>query len=280
MDITIWQLPKDEDEAIKFFQDKELIHRQRLCSNNHNMVFCYKDKTISPKWKCHKVSCTETKGMRTQTWFFGSRIPFLTASRFIYFWCLDLTSIEFCELQLEMNHNTVVDWNSYMRTICANALMSRVNVKIGGCDKTIQINMCMIKLERTKHSSQRLVLGGMCQETKECFAVAVPDCSAKTFLGAIEENVNDGSTISSDFWKGYATGELEDADYENYKAKHGFIFVENGSEDQSWRTKRRRINGQHYLLSNWMEFMWRCIHPKTERFSAILRDIHNFMPPT
>lgn len=172
MDFTFWQLPKDEVEAIKFFQDKEIIHRERLCSRNHNMLFYYdKYKTVSPKWKCFKESCRETKGLRTQTWFFGSRIPLLTASRFIYCWCLELTSIQFCELQLEMNHNTVVDWNNYMREICANALMARDNVKIGGPGKTIELNVCRFKAK--KSSSHQPVIGGMCHETKESFAAAV-----------------------------------------------------------------------------------------------------------
>lgn len=100
-------------------------------------------------------------------------------------------------------------------------------------------------------------------------------------MAAIEEYVNDGSTISSEFWEGYSTDELKDADYVHYRAKHDFRFVDldSVSGEKLWR-KRKHSNGNRYLESNWMEFMWLCLHPKPGRFSAILSAIHNFIPPS
>ncbi|XP_059168853.1 male abnormal protein mab-31-like [Physella acuta] len=290
MDFTIWQLPVDEEAAIKFFQDKGIIHKERLCTNNHQMKLSLNTTgTKAPSWRCRK--CRQKKGLRTNTWFDGSRIPFLTAVRFIYLWCQELTSVDFCELQLQMNHNSTVDWNKYMREICANALISRPKVKIGGSSKVVEIDEIIFPQGKNveRDLMPQNVFGGLCRETKECFLIVIPDCSVKTLMAAIVENVADESTISSDCWKAYETIELRDAGYEHFINNHKYNFVDPDSRchsqtvDELWgsakqRNKRQRGTARNQLGSYFVEFMWRSLYPKTEQFSAILKDIFNFMP--
>ena len=51
---------------------------------------------------------------------------------FIYYWC-----IEFCKHELGINKNTVVDWNNYMREVCAAEILTNP-VVIGGPNTTLE----------------------------------------------------------------------------------------------------------------------------------------------
>ncbi|KFM57743.1 hypothetical protein X975_01363, partial [Stegodyphus mimosarum] len=85
MNYTIWQLPNDEEAAIRFFQDKGIIHSNRLCSQNHPMKLTF-DSNEARIRRCYVRSCCEKKGLRTKTWFEGFHLSFLNAIRFIYLW--------------------------------------------------------------------------------------------------------------------------------------------------------------------------------------------------
>ena len=68
-------------------------------------------------WKCNLRRCDQQVGLRKDNWFEGCRIPFCSALRFIYCWCEELTSVKFCEKQLDLSVKTVIDWNNYMREL-------------------------------------------------------------------------------------------------------------------------------------------------------------------
>jgi len=83
--------------------------------------------------------------MRVGNWFVGSRISFVCVLRFIYCWAEEMTSLKWCQTQLNMCYDTTVDWNNYMREICVLSLKSR-NVKIGGPEKIVEIYESFYKM--------------------------------------------------------------------------------------------------------------------------------------
>ena len=46
--------------------------------------------------------------------FADSRIPFITAVRFIYCWVYELTNVAWCERELGIFKKTVIDWKNYL----------------------------------------------------------------------------------------------------------------------------------------------------------------------
>ncbi|GFQ91557.1 uncharacterized protein TNCT_402411 [Trichonephila clavata] len=82
-------------------------------------------------WKCNVEECNQHLGVRTGNWFEGSRISFVTAVRFIYCCCKELTSIKFCAEELGIADKTVIDWNNYMREICALEMDGKKRKQVG-----------------------------------------------------------------------------------------------------------------------------------------------------
>ena len=72
-----WDLPRTEEEAIRFFQDKGVLPKTKQCLNGHNMTLYSFEK--NPFWKCTTRPCLKKVGLRVDTWFANSKIPFVTA---------------------------------------------------------------------------------------------------------------------------------------------------------------------------------------------------------
>lgn len=54
-----------------------------------------------------------------------SRISFMTPMRFIYCWSNEMTSIKWCEQELNLRVNTVIDWNNQLREVSAMAVENK-----------------------------------------------------------------------------------------------------------------------------------------------------------
>ena len=95
-----------------FFQNCGLLHAERFChcgSQMRQSMVSDHGKQL-PVWRCPTKNCKATKGLRPDTWFFASRLPFHTILKFIYWWSTEQTSIEFCSREIGMDHSTTVDW--------------------------------------------------------------------------------------------------------------------------------------------------------------------------
>ena len=79
------------------------------------------------------------KGFRVGTWLEGSKLTYRKIILFIYCWSRDLTTIKFSDHELDIGKNSVIDFNNYMREVCAADLLARP-MSIGGPNTTVEID--------------------------------------------------------------------------------------------------------------------------------------------
>ena len=139
--MKIFDLPSTEEDAIAFLQEKGVLPTERFCKKGHPMKLSIGSRV---DWRCNKSGCRNKIGIRVGTWFVDTRLPFVTAVRFFYCWAQELTSIKWCNEQMDMADKTTIDWNNYMREAAAASLFSRRgNQKIGGEGLVVEIDESM-----------------------------------------------------------------------------------------------------------------------------------------
>ena len=288
--MNIFDLPRTEEESIIFLQNKGILPKERVCPNGHHAKLYFGNRIF---WKCTVKSCLKRVNIRTGTWFTDTRLPFVTGVRFFYSWAFELTSIQWCERELQIAKHTAVDWNLYMRSACVEALELREKKKIGGDGLIVEIDESLFT--KRKNNAGRIlppqwIFGGLCRETNNCFLIQVPDRRATTLINAIKDNIAEGSIIFSDSWRGYKSDELEQAGFEHFKVNHRFHFVDphNGAHTQNvermwgsakWRNKKQRGTARQHMESYLAEFMWRQTIRNKDPFDSILDLIKTYSPP-
>lgn len=282
---------REKEDAIGFLQDHGLLHRERYCSNGHQMVLKISER--EDRWRCNIRGCREQRQLKSGTWLQGSHLDYKTVILFIYAWSREYTSIQFCKHELSIkNDHTVVDWNMYLREVCAQSLLANP-IRIRGPNRTVEIDESLMvrrKFNRGRYREQQWVFGGICRETKECFLYAVPDRSEATLSSVILDTILPGSTIVSDMWRAYnGIVNLPHQNYSHLQVNHteNFVNPETGActntVESMWnaaKMKNKRRWGVHRSMvdSYLCEYMWRKRNDRSDLFDRIMLDIALYNP--
>lgn len=283
----------DKRSSIAFLQQHGILHNQRMCSNNHVMTLSLTD--THDRWRCSRRECREDIPVRMNTWLQGSKLSFRQVILFVYCWTKELTTIKFCENELEMSKLAVIDWNMYLREVCADTLL-RNPVAIGGPNTNVEIDESLFT-RRKNHMGrvlpQQWVFGGICRETGQGFMYAVPDRSAATLMPIIMQSILPGTNIISDQWQAYngiATAVGMGYTHETVNHSVNFVDPHTGANTQrierTWKSakeRNKRHNGTHrQMIDSYLcEYMWRqrVKVANVDAFQTILHDISLFWPP-
>jgi transposase-like protein len=284
----------DKITSLLFLQQRGVLHNPRVCSNGHPMTLQLTNS--HDRWRCKRRQCREDLQLRSDTWLLGSKLSYRKVVLFIYCWTYEMTSVEFCDRELLIGKNATIDWNNYLREVCAGALLHRPNqMFVGGVGLHVEIDESLFSKRKNNVGrviNQQWVFGGICRETRECFLVAVPDRTANTLMNVIQTRIRPGTIILSDMWAAYAGIQQlgPQFQFQHLIVNHTVNFVNpaNGAHTQNienmwYRAKKRnkRQHGTHrQMLDGYLcEFMWRQSLNGRNPFDAIIADIVTYFAP-
>ncbi|KII64825.1 hypothetical protein RF11_03329 [Thelohanellus kitauei] len=211
----------------------------------------------------------------------------------------DYESIKYeCHLRDDstfLSSRTISDWLTFIREVCIHAVLKISDGKIGGPGLTVEVDEA--KFGRRKFNVGRVidgkwVVGGICRETKDVFLVPCHD-NKRNGLALVEittQNVNPGSLIITDCWKGYEG--LTQEGWDHLTVNHSYNFVDPFTEAHTqnienlwWQVKRSlpdtytRKDGS--LLYHFGEFLWRkkIITEPSQAFLVLLKHAAGLYPP-
>ena len=112
-----------------------------------------------------------------------------------YWWCQDLDQAQI-KHELGLAESTGVDWDSFCRDVCEITLLEN-SERLGGEGKTVQIDESKFG-KRKYHSGRPMVFGGIKQDSRKCFLVAVEKRDEGTLLPIIQKWIAPGTIIVSE----------------------------------------------------------------------------------
>ena len=275
---------QDKENVMKWLMTERLLAKDLMCSvceDQMKLVRC-NDRSDEFKWeyrrqinnKRHKVE----NSIRSGSWFAKSNMTLEEILQFTYWWCQDLDQTQIRH-ELALNTNTGVDWDSFCSEVREIELFEN-SVKIGGEGKVVQIDESKFgkrKYRRGHHVEGQWVFGGIENDSRKCFLIAVEKRDEATLLPIIEKWIEPGTVIISDCWKAYCN--LEKYGYRHFTVNHSKEFVNAAGQSTNkmeghWRQAKAKLPPfgvrKHHFSSYLAEFMWRYMNREEDLFQKFL----------
>ncbi|KCZ78383.1 hypothetical protein H311_00585, partial [Anncaliia algerae PRA109] len=181
--------------------------------------YCYKCTSLmriekhSPRmgfdgiWRCTNNLCRSTRSIFKNTIFENVHFSISTALRCIYLKCFNVSNVEI-ENQLGIKRKYIAKFfEKILKNIDHNAYECSFP-KLGGPGNIIEVDETHIVSRRDNrgriHPGERYwVLGLVCRNTKQIRMKLVRRRTADECCNFIKQNVNEGSMIYTDEWRGY-----------------------------------------------------------------------------
>lgn len=255
-----------EERAIEYLFDNyvlEVRHEYHRCASQVERV--------GKKWKCTSRPCRTSQTIFKDSFFQQSKLPVNLILHFAYLW-LSGACRNTIITHTGVSSATAVNWTHYLQQLLDFDLASlpQDDAKIGGYHCIVEIDESKFgkrKYNRGHHIGGAWVLGGICRETKDVFACVVPDRSKETLMDKISQFVHEGTTIYTDFWKGYSDEELGMLGMYHDKVNHSLHFVDPNTHvhtntiEATWNAMKYHIPYRHrtaeLIQEDITEYVWR-----------------------
>ena len=284
----------EKKTLIQWLMTEGFLAKSRLCSVcrcEMKLVRC-EDRSDGLRWECrgrrfdgkrHNAELSIRKG----SWFEHSNMTLEEILKFTYWWSQDVKQNQI-KRELGSGSSTAVDWESFCREVCEVKLMES-SERIGGNGKVVQIDESKFgkrKYHRGHYVEGQWVFGGIENDSRKCFLVAVDKRDEETLIPIIQRWLKPGTIIVSDCWKAYYN--LEKYGYHHKTVNHSKEFVNEDGDNTNkieghWRQAKVKLpyfGVRNYLFSSYLaEFMWRYMNREGDLFQLFLDTVKEIYNP-
>ncbi|XP_063600398.1 uncharacterized protein LOC134776576 [Penaeus indicus] len=182
----------------------------------------FKCQKLVRKLKKKPQRCNFQQSVYHNTWLHNSHLDIESNVLFIYMYLTDYFSYQGIRDEITgISDKTISEWSSYCRDVLIHWCQVNSSKQIGGPGLTVEIDE--LKLKKRKNKEDRItesmwVMGGLCCETKEFFAVEVDKWDKDSLSAVIEEKVCQESTVINNCWKRHSS--LQDEEFQHLEANH------------------------------------------------------------
>lgn len=195
---------QDKEMLIHWLMDVGLISKKHfclLCGEEMNLRRC-EDRSDGLKWECKRQENGKRYkaeiSIRNGSWFDKSQMTLEEILKLTYWWCQELDQAQI-KHELGLAEGTGVDWDSFCREVCEITLLEN-GKKLGGEGKIVQIDKSKFRKRKYHHSHHvegQWVFGGIEENSRKCFLVAVEKRDEATLLPSIQKWIAPGTIIVS-----------------------------------------------------------------------------------
>jgi hypothetical protein len=254
-----------------------------------NKEFCLKETNVTAdgfRWKCSGKLCNKTSiSIRKNSFFSNSKLPLQTLVLISYDWSRNVSVKEVAH-EYNITKKSVIDWFRFIRDVCIEKMiLLNLGAKIGGPNLVVEVDETCVS--RRKNNVGRVtptvwMIGGITRSERfEMFLEIVENRSASVLEDVICRNVEIGTTIITDKWRGYLN--LNNCGYIHKTINHSRNFVDPDDPEvhtqrieSRWNAFKRflRTKGTNKKQNNgeyMIEYMYRKKFPLT--FESLINDI-------
>jgi transposase-like protein len=234
----------DEAQAFAFCWEFGLIDHVRACDCGREMA-PQKDQQqkYGLRFACtaSRLICNRKASILKGSFFARACLPVSTSLKCIAGYAVEANNAQLGFYAGIRSPNSIVNWQNYFRDACSEFIAARRGLKIGGAGLTVEVDESLL-FKRKNHAGRLLaneasgiwVVGGICRETNDCFVVPVTSRDAETLRAIIEENVEPGTQVMTDCWRGYSG--LGECGFRHRSVNHSINFID--PDDRSVHTQK------------------------------------------
>lgn len=259
-------LIRTEELALSFSKRIGLIDCQKKCDCGRDMKLVKNmAKKHGEEFKCGsgRGVCLKRKSILDGSWFSNAKIGIQQGLLCIMTHSAEINAKHYSFFTKIKSSATVADWRSFFRDLYAAELDRTETQKIGGIGLTVEVDES-IMFRRKSHVGRLLrgeeamqwIVGGICRETGDVFAVKVPNRNTETLLSAIIQKIEPGTRVITDRWRGYYS--LAAYGYFHDSVNHSFNFVDPNDEsihtqnvERMWKTLKSVIPKESKYEIRW-----------------------------
>lgn len=249
-DITLFDsLAFDQDRTVNFFIKHGVLKEFTRCENCSEICNLYKgelnfrcNKIVAVK-KNKKIPCGFMKSATLNSFIelteLSVEVKFKLISVLLH---MKPPRFHLIKQEFGVNHTTLLYFNSYCRQVFVDHLITNSTV-LGGPQTVVEITVA--KFVPKKSCNWKIkgdwAIGGVEQNSQNCFLVLVETCNANTLVKVIDKWILPGTTVVSGSWKKY--NYLSHKGLQELKNANNLLFKEKVSKyckvmDACWREVR------------------------------------------